>query len=313
MSKALERQGAVLPDRLPDSTVALPEPADVAPDVIVDRRRATTLRRLVRNPSGLFGLSLLTVVVGAVCLAPLIARFNPNAINVDALNLLPSGTHPFGTDFLGRDLLARTLYGGRASLAVGLAVVAIESVLGTVLGLLAGYGGGAIDSVIVRSMEVLLSVPGILLALGIIAVVGPGLDSVVVALAIAGIPGYVRLARGMTLRVREMDYVQSARAVGCNPLRILGCHILPNAVDPLIVMATTSFGAAILAASALSYLGVGAQPPDADWGSLLRSGYDHMFLAWSEIVLPGVAVSLAVLGATLLGDGLTDARDPRAS
>lgn len=284
---------------------------DVVPMVLPRRWRGSSVYRLVREPSAVLGLAFLVAVAASVLFAPLIARFDPRAINVEALNQLPSARHPFGTDFFGRDLLARTLYGGRLSLIVGFGVVAIEAFGGVFLGLLSGYAGKIVDGLIMRVMEVLLAVPGILLALGTIAVLGPGLESLIIALGIGGIPGYARLMRGMALKVREQEYVLASRATGCSRWRTLWRHILPNAMDPAIVMATTSFGAAILAASALSYIGVGVQPPDADWGSLLKNGYDHMFEAWSEIVLPGVVVSLTVLGSTLLGDGLTNARSPR--
>jgi peptide/nickel transport system permease protein len=274
-------------------------------------RRRGIIQRLLRHPSAVLGLFLLSVVGLGVLLAPVIARYNPNSIDVEALNLLPSGMHPFGTDFLGRDLWARTLYGGRLSLAVGFSVVAIESVFGVAFGLLAGYAGKVVDSIIMRFMDVLLAVPGLLLALGIIAVLGTGLESAVIALGVGGIPFYARLTRGMTLKIQEQEYVLAARAGGFGRFRILRRHVLPNVLDPLIVMVTTSFGGAILAASALSYLGIGAQLPDADWGSLLKTGYDHMFETWSGIVFPGIVVSATILGTTLLGDGLTDARNPR--
>lgn len=273
--------------------------------------RLDTARRLIRHPSGMLGLFFLAAVVVTVLLAPLIARYDPDGIDVQALNLLPSSSHPFGTDSLGRDLWARTLYGGRLSLAVGVGVVAIESALGVAFGLLAGFSGKVVDSVIMRLMDVLLAIPGLLLALGIIAVLGRGLESAVIALGVGGIPFYARLTRAMTLKIQEQEYVLAARASGFSQFRTLRRHILPNVLDPLIVMVTTNFGGAILAASALSYLGVGAQLPDADWGSLLLSGYDHMFEAWSEIVFPGIAICITVLGSTLLGDGLTDARNPR--
>jgi peptide/nickel transport system permease protein len=266
---------------------------------------------LIRHPGGILGLFFLSVAVGTVLLAPLIGRYNPDSIDVRALNLLPSGSHPFGTDSLGRDLWARTRYGGRLSLTVRFGVVAIESTIGVTFGLLAGFSGKVVDSIIMRSMEVLLAIPGLLLALGIITVLGRGLGSAVIALGVGGIPFYARLTRAMTLKIQHQEYVLAAQASGFSQFRMLRRHILPNVLDPLIVMVTTSFGGAILAASALSYLGVGAQLPDADWGSLLLSGYDHWFEAWSEIVFPGIAICITVLGSTLLGDGLTDARNPR--
>jgi peptide/nickel transport system permease protein len=311
MNDSLERTVTSAPGQSDDpDRWGMPDGSEESP-VRHRFRRIDTTYRLLRHPSGVLGLFLLSVVGAAVLLAPLIARYNPDSINADTLNLLPTGAHPFGTDYLGRDLLARTLYGGRLSLAVGFGVVAIESTFGVAFGLLAGFAGRVVDSTIMRLMDVLLAIPGLLLALGIIAVLGRGLESAVIALGVGGIPFYARLTRGMTLKIQEQEYVLAARASGFSRFRTLRRHILPNVLDPLIVMITTGFGGAILAASALSYLGIGAQPPDADWGSLLFSGYDHMFEAWSELLFPGIVVCVTVLGATLLGDGLTDARNPR--
>jgi peptide/nickel transport system permease protein len=279
-------------------------------EAVRPRRHGRLLRRLVRNPNTLAGAVLLALVVTLVLLAPLVTRFGPDDINVLALNQTPSARHLFGTDFLGRDVWTRVLYGGRLSLLVGLSVVALESSIGVTLGMVAGYRGRFIDGTVMRMMDVLLTIPGILLALAVIAALGPGLQSVVLALGLGGIPAYARLARGMTLTIREQEYVLAAHASGTTASRILLRHILPNVLAPLVVMATTSFGGAILAASALSYLGVGTQPPTADWGSLLSEGYEHMFQAWSEILFPGLAVSITVLGSNLLGDGLTDALNP---
>ena len=258
------------------------------------------------------GLLLLVLIVLLALLAPLIARYDPETYHdFLATNQLPSGSHWFGTDYLGRDLWSRVLYGSRVSLPVGLGVVAIEFGIGVPLGLIAGYTGKLVDDLLMRLVDVKLALPGLLLPLGVIAILGPRLKSTVVALGIAGVPIYARLARGTTLKVREQDYVAAARSMGCGRFQILIRHVLPNILDPLIVQATLSLGGAILAASALSYLGVGTQPPTADWGTLLSSGYEHMFQAWSEIAFPGLAVCLAVLGINLLGDGLADALNPR--
>jgi peptide/nickel transport system permease protein len=274
-------------------------------------RTRRVIQRLLHHPSAVLGLALLALVIGLVLLAPLIARYGPDDISIDALNQTPSRAHWFGTDYLGRDVWSRILYGGRLSLLAGVCVLAIEVVVGVVLGLVAGYVGRAVDGLVMRCMDVLLTLPGLLLALGIVAILGEGLPSVIIALGIGGVPAYARMARAMTLKVRQHEYVLAARAQGCGSLHILRRHILPNVADPLIVMATTSVGGAILTVSALSYLGVGTQPPQADWGTLLSHGYEHMFEAWSEMFFPGVAVSLTVLGINLLGDGLTDALNPR--
>jgi peptide/nickel transport system permease protein len=270
------------------------------------------IRRFLANPSAVIGLALLLLIAAIALLTPLIARYDPETYHdFLATNQLPSGSHWFGTDYLGRDLWSRVVYGSRVSLPVGLGVVAIEFGIGVPLGLLAGYTGRLIDELLMRLVDVKLALPGLLLPLGVIAILGPSLASTIVALGIAGIPIYARMARGATLKVREQEYVAAARAMGRGTLPILLRHVLPNILDPLIIQATLSLGGAILAASALSYLGIGTQPPTADWGTLLSSGYEHMFQAWSEIAFPGVAVCLAVVSINLFGDGLADALNPR--
>jgi len=267
--------------------------------------------RLVTNPRAVAGLTVLLAVTVLAAAAPLIARYNPDAINPLALNQLPSGGHWFGTDYLGRDLWSRVLFGARVSLPIGLGVVAIEFVIGVPLGLVAGYAGKLIDELLMRLVDVKLALPGLLLPLGVIAVLGPSMKSMVLALGIAGAPGYARMARGTTLKVCRQEYMEAARAIGRSNRYVVLRHVLPNILDPLIVQATTGLGVAIIAASALSYLGLGVQPPTADWGSLLNSGYENMFEAWSEVAFPGLAVCLTVLGINLFGDGLADAMNPR--
>jgi peptide/nickel transport system permease protein len=257
------------------------------------------------------GLTLLLLVVILVILAPMIARYDPNAVDVSNLNQEPSGNHIFGTDNLGRDVWARCLYGGRISLPAGFGVVAIGLGIGGPLGLIAGYVGGIVDDVIMRPMDLLLSFPSILMAIGVVAILGPGLTSVVVAVGIVIVPSFARLARSSTLACRESDYVMAARVLGTRHWRIVFRHILVNVVDPLIVLATLNLGGAILVTAALSYLGLGTQLPTSDWGTMLQQGYEHMFQAWSEIAFPGLAIALCVLGINLLGDGLADALNPR--
>ena len=206
---------------------------------------------------------------------------------------------------------SRVVYGGRISLPAGLGVVAIGFGAGVPLGLIAGFVGGLVDDIIMRVVDILLAFPGILLAIGVVAILGPGLTSAVIAVGIAIIPGFARLARGSTLRAREQDYVEAARSQGARTTHILLRHILPNIVDPLIVLATLSLGSAILATAALSFLGLGTQLPTSDWGTLLSQGYEHMFQSWSEVTFPGIAIIVSVLGINLLGDALSDAIDPR--
>jgi ABC-type dipeptide/oligopeptide/nickel transport system permease subunit len=281
----------------------------------VPERRATFVRQIVRrllaDPSATAGALLFGLMVVLAVLAPLIARYLPNDIDLSELNQGPTSAHWFGTDYLGRDMWSRVLYGGRTSLPAGLGVVAIAMGVGAPLGLLAGYAGRYTDDVIMRLMDCLLAFPGVLLAIGIVAILGPSLLSSVIAVGVALIPSFARLARGSTLRARELEYVEASRAQGVRDLHILMRHILPNIIDPLIVMATLSLGSAILATAALSFLGLGTQLPTSDGGTLLSNGYEHMFQSWGGVAFPGLAIVIAVLGINLLGDALSNAIDPR--
>jgi peptide/nickel transport system permease protein len=232
-------------------------------------------------------------------------------MDISALNQDPSHAHWFGTDYLGRDMWSRVLYGGRVSLPAGLGVILIAFGIGTPIGLIAGYVGGPLDDFLMRLIDLLLCFPFIILAIGIVAILGPSLQSAVIAVGVGSIPGFARIGRGSTLAVRERDYVLSARALGAGHGHLLFRHVLPNVVDPLIVLATINLGFAILATAALSFLGLGTQLPTSDWGTLLSLGYEHMFQSWSEVTFPGLAIAVSVLGINLLGDGLGDALNPR--
>ncbi len=270
------------------------------------------LRRLRGDPRALVGLGLIGSMALLALFAPLIAHYNPDAINVAILNQNPSSAHWFGTDYLGRDMWARVLYGGRISLPAGLGVIVIALGVGIPLGMVAGYAGKLVDDLIMRLFDVLLALPGILLVIGIISILGPGLTSAVIAIGVASTPSFARIARASTLHAKTQDYVEAARAQGAGPFYIVFRHILPNIVDPIIVLATLALGTAILATAALSYLGLGTQLPTSDWGSLLSNGFEHMFQSWSEITFPGLAIGLSVLGINLLGDGLGHALNPRS-
>jgi ABC-type dipeptide/oligopeptide/nickel transport system permease subunit len=297
---------------IPVSTL---EPSSTMADETLNTRRVTftgqIMRRLRSDPSAIAGVILLGLMVVLAIAAPLVAHRNPDAIDLTVLNKRPSGTYWFGTDYLGRDLWSRVAWGGRISLPAGLGVVAISFGFGVPFGLIAGYVGGIIDDVIMRVVDILLAFPGILLAIGVVAILGPGLTSAVIAVGVAVIPGFARLARGSTLHTREQDYVSASRAQGASGWHMLTRHILPNIVDPLIVLATLNLGSAILATAALSFLGLGTQLPTSDWGTLLSQGYEHMFQSWSEVTFPGIAIIISVLGVNLLGDALSDAIDPR--
>jgi peptide/nickel transport system permease protein len=253
------------------------------------------------------------IVVGAVLLAlfgPLLSPYDPSSQEL-ALRLAgPTGAHLFGLDELGRDILARVLAGARISLMVGLVVVSVSSTVGVLLGAVAGYFGGRVDEIISRVMDVLLAFPGLLLAIALVAVLGPSLANVVLALTLIGWVGYARLVRGQVLRARELEFVQAARALGARTARILLQHIIPTTLPAVTVQATLGMGAAILAEAALSFLGLGVQPPTPSWGTMLNGGRSHLLDAPHLTVFPGIAIAALVLGFNFLGDGLRDALDP---
>lgn len=268
-------------------------------------------RRLVRSPSALAGAVLTGLFLGAALMASWVAPYDPVAPATDSILQPPSTTHPFGTDELGRDVLSRVLYGSRISLEVGVVAVSIAVVAGTLLGLIAGFSGGAWDALIMRGTDVLLAFPGILLAIAIVATLGPSLINVMIAVGIGAVPVYARTVRGSTLSVRQMEYVEAARAAGATTARLLGRHVLRNIAAPILVLATLGVGINILIAAGLSYVGLGAQPPTPEWGAMLSGARQYLRDAWWTAVFPGVAITVSVVGVNLLGDGLRDALDPR--
>lgn len=225
----------------------------------------------------------------------------------------PSWTHPLGLDELGRDILARLVAGARISLGVGLTVVSVSALVGILVGAVAGYAGGTVDTVTGRVMDVLLAFPGILLAIALVAVLGPNLTNVVLALVTIGWVGYARLVRGQVLKIRELEYVQAARAIGAPAWRILLRHVIPPALPSVTVQATLGMAGAIIAEASLSFLGLGVQPPTPSWGTMLDAGRAHLFDAPHLTVIPGLAIALLVLGFNFVGDALRDRIDPRAS
>ena len=257
------------------------------------------------------GLVIVLVAVLAALIGPALSPYNPAAQELARRLEPPTLSHPFGLDELGRDILARLLAGARISLLVGLAVVSVSSVVGMLVGSIAGYFGGWVDDVISRVVDVLMAFPGILLAIALVAVLGPSLTNVVLALSVIGWVGYARLVRGQALRARELDFVHAARALGAGSPRVVLRHVLPTAFPAVVVQATLGMAGAIIAEASLSFLGLGVQPPTPSWGTMLDAGRAHLFDAPHLTIFPGLAIALLVLGFNFLGDGLRDRVDPK--
>ena len=268
--------------------------------------------RLRKNRLALVGNVLIGAFLLLAFIAPLIVPADPMEQALYDRLSPPTFEHPFGTDDFGRDILSRVMYGARISLRVGVFAVLIALVLGTFIGLVAGYWGGVLDQVLMRLMDLMLAFPSILLAIGIVAVLGPGLENAMLAVGIVAVPQYARLVRASVLTVRETDYVMAARALGASDWRILGVAVLPNCLAPLIVQATLGLATAILDAAGLSFLGLGAQPPIPEWGAMLSQGRELIVRAPWVLTFPGVAIFLTVLAFNLVGDGLRDALDPKS-
>jgi ABC-type dipeptide/oligopeptide/nickel transport system permease subunit len=264
----------------------------------------------LRNRVALFGFVVIVFMVAIALLAPLISPFDPNAQAISSRLEPPSWQHLLGTDEFGRDILSRIIWGARISLSVGVSVILISISVGTIMGAVSGYYGGWVDMVLMRIADVFLSFPGLILAIGIIAVLGPSLLNVVVTLALVSWPSTARIVRGEALSLRNAEYVQASKSIGVRGFRILTDHIIPNTLAPVIVVATLGIGFAILAETGLSFLGIGVPPPTADWGAMISAGRDYIIIAPSLLISPGVAICLLVLAFNLLGDGLRDALDP---
>lgn len=269
-------------------------------------------KRAVSQPLAAAGILLLLLFVLMALFAPWIAPANPAAIDLAHRLAPPSTAHWFGTDELGRDILARVIFGARLSLLVSVSVVACSLSLGIVLGGIAGYYGGPVDTALnIFVMNAFMALPGILLAIAFVAFLGPGLINLILALSIGGWVGYARLVRGQVLAVREREFVEAARALGASDLRIFFRHILPNIVQPLIVQSAIGMAGAVLAEATLSFLGLGVPPPTASWGSMLNDARSHLFDAPHLVVFPAIAVMLCVLSFNFIGDALRDYLDPR--
>lgn len=268
-------------------------------------------RRLRKNRLAVAGGALLALFLLVAAFAPWVAPQDPLAQDLYGRLSPPSAKNWFGTDDFGRDVLSRVLHGSRVSLRVGVAAVAVALLAGTAIGLIAGYRGGALDNVLMRLMDLMLAFPSILLAIVVVAVLGPSLNNAMLAVGIVSIPQYARLVRASVLSIREQDYVTAARAIGAGDARIVLVAILPNCIAPLTVQATLGMAGAILDAAGLSFLGLGAQPPTPEWGAMLSGGRDFILSAPWVLTFPGLAILLTVLAFNLLGDGLRDALDPK--
>lgn len=269
------------------------------------------LAQFRRSAVGVVGAALVGAFLVTTALAPLLAPYDPVAADFASVLSPPTAAHPFGTDDVGRDILSRVIHGSRVSLEAGLFTVAVALVVGLPLGLVAGYVGGRVDDGIMRAIEVILSFPTLVLALGITAVLGPKLIHALFAIGIVFIPHFARLIRGQVLSVKENDFVAAARALGASDVRVMRLHLLPNCLAPILVQSTYSVAFAILVEAALSFLGLGTQPPTPSWGIMLSSGRGYLEQAPWLGAFPGLAIFLTVLGFNLLGDGIRDALDPR--
>jgi peptide/nickel transport system permease protein len=281
--------------------------ADTRPRVTGTRQ---AWRLVLRNPIGALGGVIVALIILAAVFADLVAPFDPTSQLAQPLQP-PGGAYALGTDEFGRDVLSRVIHGARVSLYVGIISVGIALVSGSILGLLAGFHGGWTDTSIMRLMDVLFGLPAIVLAIAITSVLGPSLNSVLIAIGIVYAPQFSRVARAPTLSLRERDFVTAARAVGAGDFWLVRRHILPNMTAPIVVQATVAFSTAILTEATLSYLGLGTQAPTPSWGTMLNAGKQVLLLAPWTSIFPGLAIAVTVLGFNLLGDGLRDALDPR--
>ncbi len=284
------------------------------PDILRRKPRSLwrdALHQLALNKGAIAGAVVFVLIVVMALAAAIIAPYDPIKLNPSDSLLAPSLHHLMGTDQFGRDILSRVIYGARVSVAMGLVAVAISVTIGSVLGLVSGYYLGAVDMVVMRLVDVMLAFPGILLALVIIAILGPNLSSAMIAVGVSGMPPFIRVVRGSVLTLREREYIEAVRVTGARNARIIFRHIMPNVLAPVIVLSTLGIPSAIISGAALSFLGLGIKPPTADWGAMLNTGRSFLSTAWWLSTFPGLAIVVMVMAINLFGDGLRDALDPR--
>ncbi len=278
-------------------------------------RREDFRRAFLGNRLAVFGAVVLAGFILMAIFAPLLAPYDPLEQDITNKFAPPSASHLFGQDEIGRDVLSRVIYGARISLTAGLVAVAISTVIGTLVGVVAGFFGGWVDAVLMRIMDVILAFPSILLAIVIVTILGPSLTNAMLALGIVFVPQLARVVRSVVISIRERDYIEAERAIGAGNIQIIFSGVLPNSLAPLIVQSTLTLATAILDVAALSFLGLGAQPPSPEWGAMLtdafKSGYSVFINGQHAILFPGIAIALSVLAVNFIGDGLRDALDPR--
>jgi len=268
-------------------------------------------RHLRRSPNGMIGLFLFACFIAMVIFAPWIAPYDAVEMRIPDRLQSPSPAHLFGTDDFGRDIFSRVVWGSRLAIRLGILSVLIGAGGGILLGLIAGYYGGQVDNILSRLLEIVMALPEMLFAITIIAILGPSLDNLVVALGLFGWPGFMRMTRGSVLSAKQNEYVEAARALGVPSGRLMLRHILPNVAAPVIILSASRFGGALLAGSGLSFIGLGVPIPQPEWGAIMATGREYMASAWWITVFPGVMIALVVLGINLSADGLRDALDPR--
>jgi ABC-type dipeptide/oligopeptide/nickel transport system permease subunit len=269
------------------------------------------LGRLMKSASAKIGVVLLVIMVLACFIGPLLSPYEKNGIDLTIMYAKPSAEHLFGCDAMGRDILTRLLYGGQYSLTLGLFTAFVSSLISILIGCIAGYFGGVTETLIMRFMDVWSALPGMLLAIMVSAVMGSGFFATVIALTVGAIAGGVRMTRGQILAERKKEYIEAAESINCSKLSIMFKHLLPNVVQPMIIIATMNIGATIMMAAGLSYIGLGIQPPTPEWGAMLADGRAYIRLYPHMTTFPGIAIAITVLAVNLIGDGLRDALDPK--
>lgn len=271
------------------------------------------LARFGHNRLAIAAFVLMVLIVLSAVFADRITTFDPIKLSAKLRLTSPNSQFWMGSDAMGRDVFTRIMYGGRVSLWIGLSSVLLSLAIGVPLGLISGYMGGFLDGLIMRFMDLILAFPGIIFAIWLVSMLGPGVNQVILAIAFWDLPGFSRVVRGSVLSIKQVDYIQASRAMGANPVRIMFQHVLPNVIAPIIIMASLSISGSILAGSSLSFLGLGAQPPTSEWGLMLADGRPYLRQAWWLMVFPGVMITLFVLASNIFGDGLRDALDPRTA